>query len=145
MLEQAIAALPDGFRQVFVLREVEGLTVDETAEALDLLTATVKTRHLRARRRLQQTLAPEMKAALSGAFPFAGADCERMTRRVLDAMAGGGAPLKRPSSQSRRDLQDRACRAVRRAGALPGSQIRPDEPRRINLMIASRMMAPSSE
>jgi RNA polymerase sigma-70 factor (ECF subfamily) len=85
LLEQAIAALPDGFRHVFVLRDVEGLSVEETAEALDLLPATVKTRHLRARRRLQQALAPDLKAALTGTFPFAGADCAAMTERVMAA------------------------------------------------------------
>lgn len=85
LLEQAIAALPDGFRAVFVLREVEGLSVEETADALAILPATVKTRHLRARRRLQEALAPELKAALSGTFPFAGADCAAMTERVMAA------------------------------------------------------------
>jgi RNA polymerase sigma-70 factor (ECF subfamily) len=85
LLEQAIAALPDGFRSVFVLRDVEGLSVEETAEALEILPATVKTRHLRARRRLQQALAPDVKAALGGTFPFAGADCAAMTARVMAA------------------------------------------------------------
>ncbi|MBV9930900.1 MAG: RNA polymerase sigma factor [Alphaproteobacteria bacterium] len=85
LLEQAIAALPDAFRQVFVLRDVEGLSVEDTAEALAILPATVKTRHLRARRRLQQALAPDVKAALTGTFPFAGADCAAMTERVMAA------------------------------------------------------------
>ena len=85
LLEQAIAQLPEEFRPVFVLREIEGLSVQETAEALDLIPATVKTRHLRARRRLQKALAPELKAALSGSFPFAGASCAAMTERVIEA------------------------------------------------------------
>jgi RNA polymerase sigma-70 factor (ECF subfamily) len=85
LLERAIADLPDGFRQVFVLREVEGLSVEETAEALAILPATVKTRLLRARRRLQDALAPDLKAALTGTFPFAGADCAAMTERVMAA------------------------------------------------------------
>jgi RNA polymerase sigma-70 factor (ECF subfamily) len=83
LLEQAIARLPESFRLVFVLRDVEGLSVEETAEALSILPATVKTRHLRARRRLQDDLAPEMKTALSGTFPFAGLDCAAMTEHVL--------------------------------------------------------------
>ncbi|MEA3034199.1 MAG: hypothetical protein QOH86_2215 [Sphingomonadales bacterium] len=85
MLEKAIGALPEPFRLVFVLREVEGLSVEEVAETLGVLPATVKTRDLRARRRLQEALAPELKAALTGTFPFAGADCERMTLRVIEA------------------------------------------------------------
>ena len=85
LLEEAIAALPTDFRLAFVLREVEGLTVEATAEALDLNPATVKTRHLRARRRLQATLAPEFKAALADAFAFAGGDCDALTDRVVQA------------------------------------------------------------
>ena len=85
LLEQAISTLPDDFRLVFVMREIEGLSVEETAEGLGLVPATVKTRHLRARRRLQQALAPEVRSALDGAFPFAGADCEAMTERVVSA------------------------------------------------------------
>ena len=88
LLEQAIGALPDAFRTVFVLREVEGLSVHETPHALALAPATVKTRHYRARQRLQQALAPEVKAALEGTFPFAGADCERITERVVKAFCG---------------------------------------------------------
>lgn len=86
LLERAIGDLPDVFRHVFVLREIEGLSVEETAEALAIVPATVKTRHLRARRRLQESLAPEVKAALTGTFPFAGVDCARMTERVLAAL-----------------------------------------------------------
>ena len=85
LLEQAIAGLPDDFRLVFVLREIEGLSVEETADTLGLIPGTVKTRHLRARRRLQQALAPEVRTALGGAFPFAGADCGAMSDRVVAA------------------------------------------------------------
>jgi RNA polymerase sigma-70 factor, ECF subfamily len=88
IMEAAIARLPDPFRLVFVLREIEELGVDEVAEALGLLPATVKTRHLRARRRLREDLAPEVKDALAGAFPFAGLDCEAMTERVAAAFCG---------------------------------------------------------
>jgi RNA polymerase sigma-70 factor (ECF subfamily) len=86
MIEQAVAGLPQSFRAVFVLREVEGLSVEETAEALGIAVPTVKTRMLRARRKLQQALAPEVRSALEGAFPFAGADCERLTLNVLTAL-----------------------------------------------------------
>jgi RNA polymerase sigma-70 factor (ECF subfamily) len=83
LIERAVEALPDAFRLVFVLRDVEGLGVDETAEALGILPATVKTRLLRARRRLRDALAPEVGSALEGAFPFAGADCAGLTERVV--------------------------------------------------------------
>ena len=85
IMEEAIAALPEPFRLVFVLREIEDMDVETVSQTLGILPATVKTRHLRARRRLQQALAPEVKDALTGSFPFAGADCEAMTERVVKA------------------------------------------------------------
>ena len=85
LMESAIAALPEAFRLVFVLREIEEQSVEEVAAALDLNPATVKTRHLRARRRLREALAPEVRDMLSGSFPFAGADCEALTERVVEA------------------------------------------------------------
>ncbi|HEX2802629.1 MAG TPA: RNA polymerase sigma factor [Sphingomicrobium sp.] len=83
LIEQAVAELPDGFRSVFVLREIEGLSIEETAEALEIRPATVKTRLHRARAKLQQALAPEVRGALQGSFPFAGADCAALTERVM--------------------------------------------------------------
>ena len=100
LLENAIAALPDEFRSVFVLREIEGLAVDETAEALGLPPNTVKTRLLRARRKLQDILTPEVHAALVGTFPFAGVDCEAMTGRVVEALFGAESGDKRFTQQS---------------------------------------------
>jgi RNA polymerase sigma-70 factor, ECF subfamily len=86
LIEHAVADLPDQFRTVFVLREIEGLSIDETAAALGLVPATVKTRLLRARRKLQAALAPQVHGALVGAFPFAGADCEAMTARIMESL-----------------------------------------------------------
>ena len=85
IMEQAIAALPEPFRLVFVLREIEDMDVETVSQTLGILPATVKTRHLRARRKLQQALAPEVDTALSGTFPFAGADCGAMTERIVQA------------------------------------------------------------
>lgn len=86
LLEQAIGSLPESFRTVFVLRAIEGLSVEETAEVLQIATSTVKTRFLRARRKLQESLDPQVRTALLGTFPFAGADCAALTERVLTAL-----------------------------------------------------------
>lgn len=83
LIERAVAGLPDEFRAVFVLREIEDLSTEETAHALAIPIATVKTRLHRARARLRQALAPEVKGALTGSFPFAGADCAALTQRVM--------------------------------------------------------------
>jgi len=83
ILERAIGDLPENFRTVFVLHEIEGVSVEDAAQALEIPTGTVKTRLMRARRKLQQSLAPEVRTALSGTFPFAGADCAGLTERVV--------------------------------------------------------------
>jgi len=93
LLERAVSNLPDAFRPVFVLREIEGLSVEETAEALQIPKDTVKTRLLRSRRRLQRELDPEIREALRDTFPFAGKDCDAMTERVLVKL------LSRPPSE----------------------------------------------
>lgn len=56
ILDQAIHKLPENLRTVFILRDVEGLSILETAEALNLTETNVKTRLLRARMRLREEL-----------------------------------------------------------------------------------------
>lgn len=85
-LEAAIAKLPDDFRAVLVLRDIEGMSVEETAAALSVAPATIKTRHLRARRKLRAALDPDFRAVVAETLRFAGADCEAMTARVLTAL-----------------------------------------------------------
>lgn len=86
MIEAAVSRLPEIYRLVFVLRDVEGLSIEESAHVLNLVPATVKTRLSRARKMLREELAPDLETSLKGSFPFAGADCEAMTRRVLEAL-----------------------------------------------------------
>ncbi len=61
VLENAINNLPQIYRQVFVLRDVQGMSVAETAEFMGLNEAVVKTRLLRARLQLRDLLAPVLK------------------------------------------------------------------------------------
>ncbi len=83
LVESAIDALPANFRTVFILRAVEQLSVEETAACLGILAETVKTRHHRAKRLLREALSRELGGMLEGAFPFAGARCDRINERVL--------------------------------------------------------------
>lgn len=84
LIERAVARLPEDFRLVFILREIEGASIADTADLLELPPATVKTRHLRARRRLQAALGPELRMALHGSFPFAGVACADLTERIVE-------------------------------------------------------------
>lgn len=86
LLKVAISKLSDEFRPVFVLRDIEGMSVRETADALGINEATVKTRLLRARRKLRIVLEPEFKSVAEETLPFAGADCQAMTKHVLVAL-----------------------------------------------------------
>jgi len=85
MLERRIDELPEQFRTVFVLREVEELSVEETAACLDLPPATVRTRAFRARALLRAALARDVDAATVDAFGFAGERCDRIVANVLRA------------------------------------------------------------
>lgn len=83
VIETAIGRLPEVFRPAFVLREIEGLSVAETAAALGLAEATVRTRLHRARLRLKAELAPQLEGVRAATLPFAGLDCQAMTDRVM--------------------------------------------------------------
>jgi RNA polymerase sigma-70 factor (ECF subfamily) len=61
VIQQAVAALPENYRQVFLLRDVEELSTSEAAEALNISIASLKVRLHRARMMLQKTLAPQLK------------------------------------------------------------------------------------
>jgi RNA polymerase sigma-70 factor (ECF subfamily) len=90
-LDEAINQLPASFRAVFVLRQIEELNVDEVARALGIPAATVKTRHLRARRRLQRMLAPSLRGALKDIFPFQKPLFERAAAMSTQACSEYGA------------------------------------------------------
>lgn len=87
LIERAIDDLPDDFRAVFVLRDIEELSVGETAAALGLREETVRTRLHRARRQLRASLSKTFATTLSDAFPFLGVRCNRITEAVLARLA----------------------------------------------------------
>ena len=83
LLEKKIDELPDAFRTVFMLRAVEEMTAEETALALGIPDATVRTRFFRAKGLLRESLAREIDFALEDAFAFDGARCDRIVDGVL--------------------------------------------------------------
>jgi RNA polymerase sigma-70 factor (ECF subfamily) len=83
LVETAMAALPEDFRIVFVLKEIEGCSIEETATQLGLNPQTVKTRLHRARRLLRHDLEERLSQGLEGLYPFLGERCARMSDRVL--------------------------------------------------------------
>jgi RNA polymerase sigma-70 factor (ECF subfamily) len=91
LLEGAIDALPDGMREVFMLREVEGLSTSEVAECLGVSEDVVKTRLSRGRAALRRLLLERTGASAPEAFRFYRPRCDRVVAQVL-ARIGGQRP-----------------------------------------------------
>ncbi|MGP1666732.1 MAG: sigma factor-like helix-turn-helix DNA-binding protein, partial [Rhodanobacter sp.] len=68
---------------VYVMREIEECSVEETANQLEIKSETVKTRLHRARRLLRESLHGALAASMSDAFPFMGQRCARVTAAVM--------------------------------------------------------------
>lgn len=86
VLERAIDDLAEHFRIVFVMRDIEGMSVEETATQLGLRSETVRTRLHRARAELREALKTQLASTLREAFPFAGARCSRIASAVLQRL-----------------------------------------------------------
>jgi RNA polymerase sigma-70 factor, ECF subfamily len=82
-LERRIDELPVAFRTVFVMREVEDMTVQETAASLSIPESTVRTRLFRARAMLRQSLERDVDSVTADIFGFAGTRCDRIVTAVL--------------------------------------------------------------
>ena len=90
LIEHAVDDLPEAFRIVFIMRDIEECSIEETAANLDLKPETVKTRLHRARRLLREALDARLASTMVEAFPFLGARCGRITEAVLARLAAGG-------------------------------------------------------
>ena len=89
MMEEAIDELPDLYRSVFVLREIEGMSTSDAALALGASQEAVKVRLHRARLALQDLLYARAGSAAQGAFVFLGWRCDLMVAKVMDRILGG--------------------------------------------------------
>ena len=87
LLEWAIDTLPDGMREVFVLRDVEGLSTAEVAESLDVSEDVVKTRLSRGGAALRRALLDRTGASAPEAFRFYRPRCDRVVQHVLARIA----------------------------------------------------------
>lgn len=83
MIEDKVDQLPEVYRTVFVLRAIEEMSVEETAECLSIPAATVRSRFFRARGLLRESLAREIDLSMETAFGFAGERCDRIVAGVL--------------------------------------------------------------
>jgi len=88
LLERAIDTLPNGMREVFVLREVEGLSTSEVAESLDVSEDVVKNRLSRGRAALRRVLLERTGATAPDAFRFYRPRCDRVVAKVFARITG---------------------------------------------------------
>lgn len=86
-LEGLIEALPQGSRAVFMLREVEGMSTSETAEALGISEENVKVRLHRARAQMRDGLAAYARRETGNTFAFHAVRCDRVVQAVLEEIA----------------------------------------------------------
>ncbi len=86
LLERAIMALPEHYRTVLMLRQVEGLSTEETAQSLNLTEDVVKTRLSRARRMLRDALLERTGMKLDTLFAFGDKRCNRVVEAVMQAI-----------------------------------------------------------
>ena len=87
VMESEVAALPDSFRAVFVLREIEGMSTAETADCLRVSEDLVKTRLHRARATLRENLYRRAGVALETLFTFGNVRCDRVVEAVMSRIA----------------------------------------------------------
>jgi len=83
LLEYAILSLPQSYRTVLMLRDVEEMNTAETATVLDLTEENVKVRLYRARALLRKELFARTGESRTRAFSFMGTRCDRVVRNVL--------------------------------------------------------------
>lgn len=86
-LERAVDGLPDIYRSVFVLRDIENMSTADTAQCLEVTEETVKVRLLRARQMLRDELFTQAGATSSHAFAFLGKRCDRLVENVLNRLS----------------------------------------------------------
>ncbi len=83
VMEREVAALPDAFRIVVVMRDVEGLSTSETAQCLGISEDLVKQRLHRARAMLRENLYQRAGVTLASLFAFGNARCDRVVAAVM--------------------------------------------------------------
>lgn len=86
LLEHHIDALPMAMRTVLVMRDVEDMSVQETADSLGIPPATVRTRLFRARAMLREMLVRHTDTATLDVFGFDGERCDRIVAGVLERL-----------------------------------------------------------
>lgn len=87
LLEEAVLGLPEHYRTVIMLRDIEELSTTETAEALDITEENVKVRLHRGHGMIRSWLVERIGSGAKKAFPFMGIRCNRVVENVFNRLA----------------------------------------------------------
>jgi RNA polymerase sigma-70 factor (ECF subfamily) len=91
LLESSILQLPELYRSVFMLRDVEQMSIEEVAQILNLSDSTVKVRLHRARRALRKMILSRTGTQTASAFAFEAPRCDRVVARVFERIQAAAA------------------------------------------------------
>ena len=97
LIERAIDQLPEPYRVVFMLREVQQLSTAESAECLEVTEEVIKVRLHRAKTMLREVIASNVETATAATFVFLGARCDAIVARVMQKLETLPAPHKGPA------------------------------------------------
>lgn len=100
LLEQAVLDLPENYRTVVMLRDIEELSTAETAETLDLTEENVKVRFHRGHSMIRNWLLERMGTGAKEAFPFMGTRCDRVVHAVLVRLAKAASDQRQPATSA---------------------------------------------
>lgn len=86
MVEEIVLALPESYREVFMMRAVEDMSVSDTAACLDVSEEVVKVRLHRARTRISDAITEKLGEGAAHAFQFHKPRCDRVVAAVFETI-----------------------------------------------------------
>lgn len=99
LLEKAVETLPDAYRTVFVLRDIEEMSTTDTANALEISEENVKVRLHRARALLRKTLYDRAGMERKEAFNFHAVRCDRVVKNVFERIQKHASPVNKSEAK----------------------------------------------
>lgn len=99
MLEEAVEKLPDAYRTIFILRDIEEMSTTDTADALDITEDNVKVRLHRARALLRKRLYARAGMERKEAFNFHAVRCDRVVKNVFERIQQRAVKTETPAAK----------------------------------------------
>jgi RNA polymerase sigma-70 factor (ECF subfamily) len=101
LLEEAVESLPDAYRTIFMLRDVEDMSTSDTADALEITEENVKVRLHRARAFLRKSLYARAGMERNEAFTFHAVRCDRVVKNVFERIQKRGSKMENSATGMR--------------------------------------------